>query len=1236
MSSTHPHHRPHLQSHHRSSSAPSISPPPIHPAQQANPPWKPRKPAPAVRPVFPPSPPLSPEVVQAQLAGTEASREKGKEESEAEREEEEQLRRALEASMREDAVKQGQDHGTDLDRALAESRALEAVREQRRSREEDDLAAALLASQQSAHPPSPPDSDPSPSTSSASPYRPRSASLPSFSPADLAYSTTAYRAEKARAYPESRPPLPPGAGSAWDEESREMEMLALAIRISEEEERERRRIEKEEEERLVDMVRKAERDVFQGRGMLPPGAAPAPSASVESSFPSSSSTSSHGLTPVTSTGPTTASTSLSTSTSAPPPSRPEKDKRRASSSWFRPPLASTLSSAPASPPRSPPPPPRPELQPKPLSPPVHSFPFSNLEPIVHRPAQPSKPPPVPPHPPRAAQLPHTPPETPQAPQLAFPSSQPVHLVGSSPFLPPSSSSLSAPAETEHLLRLCDERERQQSGSPFEMPYLTPSNSVRSTYPSGSGRTSVAGGTNGSGSGSGSGSGNGSGSGGRERERTLSAVTARSGRRCPNSQEHSHSPTLEDGAGSVTSSVSGDDADAVLAVRNPDGASAASTATRESSDAAYSAHSYASSGSTEEGELYSTPYAGPLPASYFPPSSSSPPSLSPSASPAESLWAHDRPRPPPLPDFAPGDGFFESAYAGRSMSQIDEMTEPASSVVGLEGGETRQGSFPSTLGGGAVENSADSPDERKEREVLVLGEGMWVGGGGGGGGAGQGTVLASSPELLRSSVARPPYMSRTSSASSATSGSHYPPTRQASTRQQHYQHYPQQEDQPVSFPLSSPNLVQQPPPSVHPYAQPEAATSFASTAATTVLAPPSLSSLASASALSLPLPQPHSRPASHRTASSPPSPPPGLSAAAREDGLRFGYPAACAREPGHSCPQDGLDSGTAAGLGEAVELSLVPASAAVGLGFKDAHEQGGGRKDAFAIEARSWIALLRFLMWYGDTQVVPSSSDVAAARSTAAGGRCAAAASLEFRPDDEGVLVLRLTVQLLTPEDGLREEERELSVFQYSPAGPAGDKGKGKGKQRAASPCSSSAGTTTTYHLPDVLHLPARLSSLAIQLYTLRHLASIARATQPARSPPPLAALSPSSGAVGPKAEGYLALRALADSIADLGRAARERQRSAQPSREATPRGPVVSASPVPVPASTAEDANPNQRLVDRLRDRLRRLKRHSGADENAAPSSSAAASGLPPLSPATQQTLLVQTGTRRSSKLVKP
>ncbi|GAA5869611.1 hypothetical protein JCM3774_005493 [Rhodotorula dairenensis] len=279
--------------------------------------------------------------------------------------------------------------------------------------------------------------------------------------------------------------------------------------------------------------------------------------------------------------------------------------------------------------------------------------------------------------------------------------------------------------------------------------------------------------------------------------------------------------------------------------------------------------------------------------------------------------------------------------------------------------------------------------------------------------------------------------------------------------------------------------------------------------------------------------------------------------AQDDGLRCGYPAECARELDHVCPADGLSA--AAGIPETVELAsdLPP------------------NHTSWAIEAHSWVALVRALMWYGDTVVTASADDLAESPSK----RCAATAALEFRSDDEDIPVLRLVLALMPPRDPASHHatHRELRVQKSQHDGG----GKGKGKAKAGAPPASS------FLLPDVVHLPARLSSLAIQLYSLRHLASIARATQPST---PVSLQASTTATV----EGYPALRELADAISALAHAAQTRRygndgaapgEPCPPSMRAAGSGGVVAAAP-----------DQTERLVDRLRARLRGLKRNRTTD----------------------------------------
>lgn len=434
-----------------------------------------------------------------------------------------------------------------------------------------------------------------------------------------------------------------------------------------------------------------------------------------------------------------------------------------------------------------------------------------------------------------------------------------------------------------------------------------------------------------------------------------------------------------------------------------------------------------------------------------------------------------------PHWAGGDGsgfpmgaMAISAYAGRSMSAISELTEPVSSAAATEDGASertgRADSFPSTVSIDTESRYESSPHdgEISERNWIA---GRW-----------NGDDVAATPRPPRTaspSLLTPPHAPEATGTSSS-SITHTPPT--------------------TSADHSGPSST------IRPRTEPQ------QVQVTTALA--------------------------------------------QDDGLRCGYPAECARELDHVCPADGLSA--SAGIPETVELAsdLPP------------------NHTSWAIEAHSWVALVRALMWYGDTVVTASPDDLADSPST----RCAATASLEFRSDDEDVPILRLVLALLPPRDPASHQavHRELCVQKSQ----SGNGAKGKGKARARPAPSSS------FLLPDVVHLPARLSSLAIQLYSLRHLASIARATQPS-TPLPLQARG--NGTV----EGYPALRELADAITTLAQAAQGRRHGASQPNMVAPR-PSEQAGTSELAQQPAPDQT--ERLLDRLRARLRGLKRHRNAE----------------------------------------
>lgn len=1120
--------RPSLSTTHRTNSiplaSPSSGPPPPLPARKVPPP---------PRPVFPLSPPNSPEEYYA--PPTYPPPAPGKEKDLTLREmvhEEDELEQALAASLRAKpepvrpfssllrrplltlvAQNPSQDSEAELQHAIAESQALEARRSTLQSQEEQQLEAALLASQRPPSPVPPSLVYPTASTSSSvasrspSPYR----SLPSFLPTDL--DPSHYPSEKSQLFPQGRPALPPGAGSAYDDEAREMELLSLAIRLSEEEEKARRRIEEEEERALLEQLRSAERESLQARGITVTDDQPAADGgnTARSSYNPTLSPSTSGsvASPA-----TTAATSFS---SQQPPGSPQDGRR----SWFKPPLASKLSSATADEAPITQTTPRPSLAQSPSSfaPTVASYrtapdslPFSNLT-SLHSAA-----PPIPPHPPSRAVPP------PPRPSRLPPS--PPH--GDAPYTTNDSSFLAPP----ELVTEEERFRRDNDGSPYEMPTLAHSNSVRSRDPSSLSRSFRT---------------------ADERVRTISGTSGAA-------SQGSHSPSVRSESQGREDDEGDEDEGSQLAIRNPD-----SLSTRSSSTSVYSTTS------------------------------------SNDANVGANVDEHDIEETLVRPHFTP----FDSAYAGRSLSLVDEATEPASSVVGVTGHlDSRQGSFPSTIG--AVEDASRSspPVGTMNGGKREHGEGVWMGG----------KIpfpTTASPGSIGPSEGG--HLQPTHDRDSSTASSFTPAT--------------------SAYPFTSPSLAES-------YQVP-----IQSIPPTPVVAAPSSSHplpLKTAGGLPLPPDSPSVGSvgsidfASHAETASPPL--------VLEDGLRVGYPSDCARQPGHTCPHDGLSSGGSVPAG--IILSSSSSAGGVGLGLSASSE--GGRMDAFAVEARSWVALLRFLMWYGDTTLSASKEDLAASPSR----RCAAEANLEFRQDDEGNPVIRLVLSLLPSDDPASNlpVHRELSVshpFPPSSPGATDPKGKGKGKAKSRAPDDSPhpQRDQTTFSLPDVLHLPTRLSSLAIQLYTLRHLASIARATQPSVSP----------GSVGRDPQsGYGALRELADEISKLVRAAMERERhgdaqgngyGGRTSVARTVEGDMsawergggggggsggrAAIDPMHQQREGAgaprQDEEQQQRLVDRLKERLRRLKRSNhaasgggGAEENAGEG------GGRPEAP------------RRSSKLVKP
>ncbi|GAA6009265.1 hypothetical protein JCM11491_004250 [Sporobolomyces phaffii] len=1051
-------------------------------------------------------------------------------------EDDEQLRRAIEASRQDTQPLRSPTMSSQESEELERALALSSAEHERRLPRSSNTPSPTKPPRPSAHTATP-----------TKPGRSRSVSNPEalppfpFTAQDLV--RPSYPKEKSHLFPQGLPSLPPGAGSTQDEYEREMEMLTLAIRLSEEEERLRREREERELREVVRRVEETENAASRGiNNTAEPSEEPVSEAAAVSS------------------------------TSSP------KQGRR--SSWFRPPLASkfsTSASPPASPPLSPQSIDRPGLESTPTESTtrsgatsfrsaVESQPFTNLiptGPVPHdlssriEPRPPQRRPPPPPHPTR---LPPSPPETPVVSSTPFPNSATSYVAPPIPPLPASySRSRRSTAESERsgpfLAAHSEAFRHENDGSPVEMPYLTPSasNSIRSLY-----RGAENGGrrasswaleernesSNSGGSGSGTRSESASGHSVNRRSGEITGGTTTSGHSPQNRSEEGHG---EDSGERRLSFEEGDDNSIQLAIRNPDASPAPPVDFQH------------------QGRFVSEPPAVDVP---------------------RDIESAD-------PYLEQLDGpLFSSAYAGRSMSAIDEQTEPASSIIAEEGGTdySRQGSYPSTDG------SMDSTVHRGgTRRVL---EGLSDGGG----------------EPMRTSItyqARP-IEEREWMHDSVLRRRPPPPSNSLTPTP------PRRESPPQANPPQDPHTI-------------HARQTTASSGVTNSSAGARLSFPLPPFTATLP-PMSASPVESNLTSTTVPDtplaaaqePPPTTSASAGgetqvfADGTRFGHPSICAREPGHVCPHDGLDN--IREVPESVELTALMDEPSVGLGLNRSstrrREETGGKsilRDAWAVEARSWGSLLRFLMWYGETRIIASPQDVALEPTR----HCTAAASLEFRPDDEGFTIIRLVIAILPPDDPESHSHRELSVDHPAATTPPVQDRKGKGKARSyfhsatAAPVEpeSSASTLATFHLPDSVHLPCRLSNLAIQLYTLRHLASIARSTQPAKE-----------GGTS----SYLALRELATALEGLTAIAQSRQEKDSSSSQ----GPSHYRSQTGgrVPGGGAGRSDENERLLTRLRDRLRRLKRGGGGNEG----------GYPTTSPTKPNKLVKPPPTRKDTSNTRP
>lgn len=219
----------------------------------------------------------------------------------------------------------------------------------------------------------------------------------------------------------------------------------------------------------------------------------------------------------------------------------------------------------------------------------------------------------------------------------------------------------------------------------------------------------------------------------------------------------------------------------------------------------------------------------------------------------------------------------------------------------------------------------------------------------------------------------------------------------------------------------------------------------------------------------------------------------------------------------------------------------------------------------------------------------SAADVAAHPSH----RCDMALSLSFgqsqaQIDDQRndfMPVIRLTATLLHPHEA-SHDPTELTVqvptLQTTNAsrtqrvlGSSSSGGVNKGKGKASGPTSR---PPASFLLPDHVVLPTRLSSIAVSLYSLRHLALIAQSTQPAKT------ASPS----------YHALRLLAEQIQALSRDSAA-QRAVVAERRKTGNTQEDSRLGVAGSSGGRTGVREHDDLVGRLRERLRRMRGASSA-----------------------------------------
>lgn len=339
-------------------------------------------------------------------------------------------------------------------------------------------------------------------------------------------------------------------------------------------------------------------------------------------------------------------------------------------------------------------------------------------------------------------------------------------------------------------------------------------------------------------------------------------------------------------------------------------------------------------------------------------------------------------------------------------------------------------------------------------------------------------------------------------------------------------------------------------------------------------------------------------------SDPPSPPETPRAERAEDPMASAAPVPASTSSGtNNAPRDspGFGSAVRFGFPSSGDESgqLTPTSGGmrdvVFLSKERPSHEHGGIGPVWAVDAATWSLLLRFLMWYGETELRASPREEGDARS----GRRAAALSVEFRKEGDGKSCVRLAVKLIDDElaGGYGSDGSGVGASSGGEGVASGgvpkvvtkripnklrrkQKGKTKAVDRevfadAPPPPPPPEVTVTTVLLPDAVVLPTRLAQLAVTLFTLGHLAGIAVSTQSSKE----------------ATDSYKELRKLGGLIANLAATNRE---SAAAAAGAEGQG-----------SGGAGD----DKLIGRLKERLRRLRKGqstSNGPNGAGPSTSSA------------------------------